>query len=366
MTFEMDSSDASSYVSRSRSRSRSRSLNPPLNDRERRRYGEPSPDSSVGHRDHPTPQLPVMPMHNCDQSSPSVSSLSRHPPVISNSHAVDVFENRFIINQEQRQHVFLEEEEQRSSIFSEAEAARNEAEASRSKTFEQREADLNEKFDVMMLMHQTSFEESELSRRSGEDWRVHAFQVAEEDRTQTFKQTLLLIKKQYYALDTLEVDVMQSMKSKVKKWEKMHRVLFDQAKQRRDTAFSIAQVRRELELSVLAWKQEDDEEYVVDRRRIRKSKFVWNVRKTYSSRSRASTPERAYSPPRSRRRYISPRRTVDVVSRVTPRRPLPPVNGLVSYLFILLFLLIHNSVVLASQDLASCDKITRKTASAWR
>lgn len=250
---------------------------------------------------------------------------------MSSSPAVDVFETRFIINQEQRQHVFLEEEEQRNKIFSEAEAARNEAEASRSNTFEQREVDLDEKFKTMMLMHRTSFEESELSRRSREDWRVQAFQVAEEDRTQTFRQTLLLIKKQYYTLDALEVDVMQSMKRKV---EKMNVVLFEQAKQQRNTAFSIAQVRRELELSVPPWKQEDDGEIVVDRQR-RKSEFI---RKTYSSRSRSRTPERTYSPPRCRR-YMSLRRVSPVRRRY---RPLPPATGFVSCLFILLFLLIHN------------------------
>jgi hypothetical protein len=250
------------------------------------------------------------------------------PEPRSNGITVDVFESRFRVNQEQRQNEFLQEEEQRYRRFSEAETERNEAEAARNQTFEKREANRNQKFQAMMSMHQDDFEESETSRGWREDWRTQVSQAAEEDRIRSFEQTLLLIQKQYSALDVLEVDVMQSMQRKMEKLDKRHRSLFKRAKQQRAVAFSLAQTRRELELSVPTWKREDDEGVIADRRRRRRSGFLgYTFKRHFRSRSRSESLER-------RARWRSPRsRHASMDSRWTPRR-LSPATGLVSSLFI--------------------------------
>lgn len=164
---------------------------------------------------------------------------------------IDGFEKRFRLIEEQRQQEFLQEDEQSNLRFSEAEAAKDEAELSRTHICGQREDNREQKFQAMMSLHRNEFEGSEVSRDWQEDWRTQESQVAEEGRTQSFNQTLVLIQKQYYALDALEDDALESMKRRITKVSKSYVELFEQGRRQRHTASSLSQKRRELELQVL-------------------------------------------------------------------------------------------------------------------
>jgi hypothetical protein len=197
-------------------------------------------------------------VHPVREPSPEIHKVegdtTRHPSVEDGrfSIPVDDFEKRFRLSEEQQQQEFLQEDEHRNLRFSEAEAARDEAETKRMHSFEQREGNRDQRFGAMMSVHQYDFEGSEASRGWKEDRRTQEFQVAEEERTQSFDQTLFLIQKQYYVLDALEVDALQSMRQRIAKVSKVHWELFEQGRQQRYAAFSLSQERRELDLQVPA------------------------------------------------------------------------------------------------------------------
>ena len=187
-------------------------------------------------------------------NQPSVQEVPSSTPKIQltslDSDNINPGESRFRANQEQRQRDFLEEEEQRTRRFSKAEYMRDQAETVRNQTFQQREATRDQRFWAMMVMHQDRFEGCEASRCWKEDWRNQEHGAAENSQSLSFDQTLLLIERQYSAFNALEVEVEQSMQRKLQRLERMHRVWFETARQRRSATFTQAQVRREVELSV--------------------------------------------------------------------------------------------------------------------
>jgi hypothetical protein len=160
------------------------------------------------------------------------------------SASTDNLDDRFTLNEAQRQQEFLQGDEHRNSRFSDAEATKDGAETRRTHVFGQREHDRDQNFQVMLSIHWNSFHGLETSWGSAEFWRTQQSQAAEEDRTQSFGQTLNLIQKQYCALDTLEVDALQSMKRRITKGTKLHYGLCEQGCQQQDAAFSISQARR--------------------------------------------------------------------------------------------------------------------------
>jgi hypothetical protein len=204
------------------------------------------------------------------ERSPLVSSIRRtslddvKPKRISKDITADVFESRVRFSNEQRQTEFMQEEEQRDISFSEAEFAREEAERARTTILERREANWDQAFQAMMSMHRDSFEGSEASRCWREEWRTQESDAAEEHRTQSFRQALALIEKQFQALNDLEADAVQRLNSKLVRLNQMHRTLFERARQQRSAAFSLSQARRELDLLIPSWKLENDEGVITE------------------------------------------------------------------------------------------------------
>jgi hypothetical protein len=244
----------------------------------------------------------------------------------------DVFDSRFGFNEEQHQTEFMQEEGQRQIHFSEAESGREEAERARATALEQQETSRDQAYQAMMSMHQDSFEGSEASRGWKEEWRARESEEAEEHRIQSFRQALALIEKQFHALNDLEADAVQFMKSKSERLNKMNRALFERGRQQRSAAFSLSQARRELELLMPSWKVENDEEVIIipHRRRVRSS-----TRRSRSwSRSRYPMAHMARRPP-----TISMEFEYDL--EVPVPRPVPagfsPPTGFVGSLFMAVY-----------------------------
>jgi hypothetical protein len=216
----------------------------------------PNDDQSVSYASSPSGR----------PSSASGSGIQRASlrviPEPTSSVTIDAFESRFKFNEAQRHTEFMQEEGQRHIRFLEAESGREEAERARTTALEQRETSRDQAFRDMKSMHQDIFEASEASRSWREEWRTQESETAEEHRTESFRQALALIEKQFYALNDLEADAVQCAKNKLERVNKMHRELFLRARQQRSAAFSLSQARRELELLIPSWKLDNKEDTI--------------------------------------------------------------------------------------------------------
>ena len=146
------------------------------------------------------------------------------------------------------QEEFKLEEEHRQHRFNEAERARDYAETERHRLFRRQESIRAKRFEWMMGLQEQQYEAKERAQNAGEGWRKEQFEGGIERRSWLFEQAQAREKRRYSVTNAMEDELLKAMKKRIGELDKTHQKFFEQASERRSTAFTESQTLREIEL----------------------------------------------------------------------------------------------------------------------
>ncbi|KAF5384320.1 hypothetical protein D9615_003316 [Tricholomella constricta] len=161
---------------------------------------------------------------------------------------VTEIEERFRLDQEQRQRAFLFEEETRETRFTAAEATRDEAESERVNAFHQSRRIQELKFQLKETAYQQEYSSREVARKGRNVARQQRFEAGQNHRLLMFDQSLSWVENQYLGDNTLEDEISGVMKSAVERLVKEQREMLSSAREGFHVRFVEEQARRESEL----------------------------------------------------------------------------------------------------------------------